>query len=309
MRTDVHQHIWTEPLAAVLATRTEPPRIRPDGARWLLELAAEPCSAVDVAGDGVDRRSSLVHLDGLDQALISLSSALGVEALPEVEARTVIEAYETGVAGYSESFSAWGSVPLPSASPADVDGVLDRGFAGLCVPAGALATPDGLDRCGPLLEALERRDAPLFVHPGPDPWGRHSQNGFPRWWAAMTDYVSCMNAAWHAFVAFGRSRHPRLRVVFAMLAGCAPLHLERLAARGGPSRSALDPNLFYDTSSYGPRAIDVMVRVVGIDQLVYGSDRPVVSPPAAPGWLGEAAWSAMTRRNPERLLIGAAVPA
>jgi hypothetical protein len=92
-----------------------------------------------------------------------------------------------------------------------------------------------------------------------------------------------------------------LRVVFAMLAGGAPLHLERLAARGGPAARAFDRNLFYDTSSYGSRAIDAMVRVVGIDQLVHGSDRPVVAPPPAPGPLGVAAWEAMTRSNPARL--------
>jgi predicted TIM-barrel fold metal-dependent hydrolase len=118
----------------------------------------------------------------------------------------------------------------------------------------------------------------------------------------MTSYVAGMHAAWHAFVAQGRRPHPALRVVFAMLAGGAPLHLERLAARGGPASRALDRNVFYDTSSYGVRAIDAMVRIVGIDQLVHGSDRPVVAPPAPPGPLGAAAWEAMTRSNPARLL-------
>jgi hypothetical protein len=110
-----------------------------------------------------------------------------------------------------------------------------------------------------------------------------------------------MHAAWLAFVAAGRPAHPGLRVVFAMLAGGAPLHLERMAARGGPAHRGLDPLLFYDTSSYGPRAVDAVVRVVGIDQLLAGSDRPVVD--AAPGGqLGPAAREAMTRTNPARLL-------
>jgi len=42
--------------------------------------------------------------------------------------------------------------------------------------------------------------------------------------------------------------------------------------------------------------------VVGIDQLVYGSDRPVVNPPP-PTLLGEAAAEAMLRANPGRLLL------
>src|SRR5206468_5935377 len=124
----------------------------------------------------------------------------------------------------------------------------------------------------PLLERLERRAAPLFVHPGPDPWAPipDAPAGAPVWWPALTGYVAGLHAAWHAFVGHGRRLLPELTVVFAALAGGAPLHLERLAARGGPASRALDRGIYFDTSSYGARAIDAMVRVVGIDQIVHG---------------------------------------
>jgi predicted TIM-barrel fold metal-dependent hydrolase len=63
-----------------------------------------------------------------------------------------------------------------------------------------------------------------------------------------------------------------------MLAGGAPLLTERLEARGGPAVDLRDARTFYDTSSYGQSAIEAMARRVGSDQLVYGSDRPVVEP-------------------------------
>ena len=69
-----------------------------------------------------------------------------------------------------------------------------------------------------------------------------------------------------------------LTVLFAMLAGGAPLLSERLQARGGPPIELQDPRLFYDSSSYGPSAIEAMARRVGPEQLVYGSDRPVIEP-------------------------------
>jgi len=47
----------------------------------------------------------------------------------------------------------------------------------------------------------------------------------------------------------GRREHPRLRVIFSMLAGLAPLHVERLSSRGGPDTGKADPLVFYDTSS------------------------------------------------------------
>jgi 6-methylsalicylate decarboxylase len=89
-----------------------------------------------------------------------------------------------------------------------------------------------------------------------------------------------------------------------MLAGLAPLHAERLAARGGPADVAADPGLFYDTSSYGPRAWAAMAAVVGPDQLVFGSDRPVVDavPPDDGGGLDP---DGLVRANVARLLTGA----
>jgi hypothetical protein len=63
-----------------------------------------------------------------------------------------------------------------------------------------------------------------------------------------------------------------------MLAGLAPLHAERLHARGGPSPELPDPLLFYESSSYGPDAVGHIGDLVGPEQLLYGSDRPVVDP-------------------------------
>jgi hypothetical protein len=100
----------------------------------------------------------------------------------------------------------------------------------------------------------------------------------PLWWPALTSYVAGMQSAWLAFLTAGRGSHPRLRVVFSMLAGLAPLHAERLACRGGPRPSSPDPLVFYDTSSYGASAVRAMEGAVGAQQLLYGSDRPVVEP-------------------------------
>ena len=96
--------------------------------------------------------------------------------------------------------------------------------------------------------------------------------------------------------------------VFAMLAGCGPLHAERLAARGGPADAIHDPLIWFDSSSYGARTLDSMLRMVGVDRLVHGSDRPVIAAPD-PHRLGDAVDHAMTVGNPERVLGATAVPA
>jgi hypothetical protein len=62
-----------------------------------------------------------------------------------------------------------------------------------------------------------------------------------------------------------------------------------------------------ETSSYGPRGVDAVLRVLGVDQLVLGSDRPYAEPFPGDG-AGEAAQSAMRVANPARLLHGDRVP-
>jgi hypothetical protein len=143
---------------------------------------------------------------------------------------------------------------------------------------------------------LERRDAPLLIHPGPV--AAAPPHAAPRWWSALTGYVTAMHTAWYAFALWGRPAHPALRVCFAMLAGLAPLHRERLLARGG--RVAGDSGTFLDVSSYGERAVDAVLREIGVDQLVFGSDRPVVA--ARDLSLGEAVRVALREHNPSRLL-------
>ncbi len=229
-------------------------------------------------------------------AIVSLSSPLGIESLAPDEGAGLLTAYHDGALELPPPFRAWAAASLSEVDPADVAGQLDRGFVGLQLPATALLDPPGYDRVAPLLRLLADRGRPLFVHPGPT---RTTPPHAPAWWPAIVDYVQQMHAAWYAFRAFGRERHPRLRVCFAMLAGLAPLHGERFLARAG-QRTVVDDGVFLDVSSYGTRGIDATVRVLGIDALVNGSDRPYATP-VDPG-LGAAARAAVRVANPTRLL-------
>ena len=287
--------------------------MRRHGDGWYVQTPGEPEVSFDPADHDPVRRAELVRADGLDLACVALSCPLGIEALDPVEARPLLDAWHEGAAAFPAELRAWAAPSLEAPDPSELGALLDTGFVGLCLPAEALSGAAGMERYAPLLDLLGGRGAPLLVHPGPAPGtrARAKSNGStpgeePAWWPALTRYVAAMNMAWHAFAAFGPV-HPRLRVCFAMLAGLAPLHRERLVARGGGSAPADMPEVFFDTSSYGPRAIDAMIRALGVDSLVYGSDRPVVVPGEPE--LGEAVRVAMTSRNPARLLALAEVPA
>jgi hypothetical protein len=295
IKIDVHQHLWTEPLVQALADRCELPFVRREHGLTVLYLAGERPYVIDLSNEAPSRRAALVELDGLDRALLCLSSPLGIESLPRAQSQPLIDAYHDGALSLDGPFAVWGAVALDRPDPADVDRALARGCIGISLPAGALAGVDSLARLRPLLDRLELRGAPLFVHPGPcgepRPHGALGEGslGEPLWWPALTRYVAGMHAAWFAFLAAGRPHHRRLRVVFAMLAGLAPLHAERLSSRGGPTPRLPDPLVFYESSSYGPSAVRMIEEVVGSQQLLYGSDRPVVEPGEL-GAAGERDW-------------------
>ncbi|GAA1005973.1 hypothetical protein Aple_040690 [Acrocarpospora pleiomorpha] len=301
MGVDVHQHIWPSSFVAALRARTAPPYL--DG--WTLILDGEPPYQVNPDDHDVDLR--VKRNAGLDLALVSLSSPLGIEHLPPAEAWPLIDAFHTGASALPAPFQAWASAPVTDIDSVRLAHALDAGFAGLQLPATAISDQAGLANVAPLLDELVARGLPLFVHPGPATSCVHGTAGLaaperpdPAWWPAVVPYVQQMHASWYAFQAFGRPRHPDLKVCFSLLAGLAPLHSERQINRGGTSRGQVDSGLYVETSSYGPRAIDAVIRELGIDVVVNGSDQPYAE--SASLDFGDAARNAIQVANPARLL-------
>jgi hypothetical protein len=256
----------------------------------VLELAGEGAVEVDLAAHDLEARLQELDRREVDVALISLPPTLELELLPADEGRELADAYHAGAA---ELVSASGG-RLRALAVAAVE---DR-FAGACVSASALLD---LDSSSALLGELERRGGLLFVHPGP----ARPPAGAPLWWPAVVEYTAQMQAAYAAWIAAGAERWPDLRVVFAILAGGAPFQLERLVSRGVEGRGALRPNVFFDTASYGRRAIELCLATFGVGQLVYGSDTPVIDAEPtlrAVRGFGPAAADAIRRENPGRLL-------
>lgn len=294
---DVHQHLWPAELLGALRRRTRPPRLR----GWTLELAGQ--GPFELAAGSHDRelRTRSLRRDGFDRAIVSLSSALGIETLPGSQARELIDAYHEGALRLGDPFGAWAAACLSEIDPDALGDALALGLVGLQLPATALGDGGGYARAEPLLAVLEAAGRPLFIHPGP----AVAPVGAPGWWSPIVSYPEQMHAAWYAFAAHGRPRHPHLRVCFALLGGLAPLHGERAVSRAG-LRCPVDELAFLDTASYGARAIDATVRAVGVDVLVAGTDRPYAEPVAAD--LGPALEHAVKRRNPHRLLDLQEVP-
>lgn len=296
MRIDCHQHLWPPAFVEALRRRRTYPYLR----GWTLHLPGEAPYEVDPAAHHVGARRARELAEGTQQALVSLSSPLGIEHLPAADGAELIALWHAGALELGDPFRVWAAAPVSGHCPDELAKTLaEERVVGLQLPATALADPAAIARARPLLAEAEDADKPVLVHPGPA--APADAAGLPAWWPALVPYVAQQHRAWLAWHIAGRRQHPRLRIAFVALAGLAPLHHERLAARGG-ELGPIDPHVFYETSSYGTRAIDALVRVVGVDGLVHGSDRPYAQP-TDPG-LGSAFTHALYTANPRRLLTG-----
>jgi 6-methylsalicylate decarboxylase len=298
---DVHQHLWPEQLVDRLRARSRPPYLR----GWTLHTTGERPYDVVPGGHDVVARVQTDRDAGVGLACVSLSAPLGIERLDRPEADELLHAWHAGADALPHHFRAWASVPAQEVGEPDLrdlDRLLRDGFVGVQLPASELATPAAWERAADVLRVAELAGRPVFVHPGaePAPPADLSAAALPPWWAPVVGYASQMQAAWWGWqAARGRAMFPSLRLLFGAGAGLAPVHHERHVARGGTS-ACIDPDVFVDTSSYGRQALDALVRVLGIDVLVLGSDRPYGEP--LTGLLGDAATRAIREANPRRLL-------
>lgn len=301
---DVHQHLWPAGFVAALRRRTEPPMLR----GWTLHTAGEPPYEVDPADHDPARRRA--QDAGATRVLVSLSSPLGIEHLPPDEAAPLLDAWHDGVRALGAPFGGWAAL---SVVEPDLDALkrhlTDAGLAGLQLPATALATPAGWERLAPALAVCAAADRPVLVHPGParlpgGPAGPLART--PDWWPAVVDYPAQLQASWWAWREWQPAERASLRICFVAGAGLAPVGHERFAVRSG-QRYAVDRDVFVETSSYGRQGIDALIRALGIDVLVHGSDRPYGHHRSLARHcpdLGAAALHAITVSNPARLLEG-----
>jgi 6-methylsalicylate decarboxylase len=276
---DLHQHLWPEQLVEVLARRKTPPRL----AGTVLELAGERSTEVDLGAHDLETRLALLDRNEIDIAVVSLQPTLGID--DELGA-----VYESGIGELVEASS--------GRLVALAVGRAVKGFPGACLAASELGA---LDAITPRLDELERSGAFLFVHPGP----AHPPEGAPPWWPAVVDYTAQMQAAYAGWLASGAERWPGLRVVFAILAGGAPFQFERLSSRGVAGRELLHENVYFETASYGRRALEICLATFGVNQLCLGTDTPVIDPQPtldAVRGFGDAVTDALCNVNPSRLL-------
>jgi predicted TIM-barrel fold metal-dependent hydrolase len=184
---------------------------------------------------------------------------------------------------------------------------------------GSLETPHmGDEHWYPLYEKMVALDVPGLIHGGPFRFSREPELGY---------FITEQTVA-----AFGilRSRvfkdFPALKIIVGHGGGYVPYQVGRARAfrlaeqRRDPTLESFDESLrhmYYDTVLYSQESVELLLKVVGVDHVLFGSDKPangsVIDPRTgralndiapmieAIGWLTEADKHALYEGNARKL--------
>src|SRR6202051_3678965 len=237
------------------------------------------------------KESTLSYMDdaGIDVAITSISTPgvhMGDDAAARDLARRVNELSAELIQERPNRFGGFAALPLP-----DVDGALRALEYGLDVLkldgvvlfSNARGIYLGATGFKPLFDELERRAAVVFVHPtsSPDPTAHHL--GLPDSLIDFTADTTRALAQLHYGNTFART--PNVKYIFSHAGGTIPYLATRFsiidemnvipgAEERGTAADTLR-RLYWDTAlSWHPANLHMLRSVVGMSQVLFGSDYP-----------------------------------
>jgi aminocarboxymuconate-semialdehyde decarboxylase len=236
----------------------------------------ERLAAMDAMGIGTQvLSSSLVHQCTYDA---EPEAALRLDA-------TMNDTIARAVAAHPDRFRGLGSVPLQAPDLAVTE--LTRCMTGLGLSGVTIATRVRDREIGdaalrPFWESAEALGAVVFIHPA----GNHDQR-FRKWqlWNSIGQSFEEAMAIASLFYEGLLDAYPKLKIVVSHGGGYMPFYLGRIArnyiekpaTRVNMTKPPLDyiGMLHYDTCVYDPDTLADLVRIVGPERIVTGSDYPV----------------------------------
>jgi aminocarboxymuconate-semialdehyde decarboxylase len=285
MRIDAHAHV----IVPELLREPWGPRVRWEDGAQVVELGGrEIRSAVR---DFVDIAAILAAQAeaGIDHVLLCpWVNLLGYDA-PAEEGLERCRVQNAGLCGlraaHAERVSVLGTVPLqdPERAAAELEALMDSGFAGVEIAASVNGVPLGDERFGPFWAAAEATGALVFIHPTTRGSGGAGFDDFYLWNLVGNPMETTVAAA-HLVLSGVLERHPGLRVLLAHGGGALPALRGRVrhgwsAVAPAGAKLREDPEaslrrLYYDTVVFDPDVLRALVAFAGADHVLLGSDYP-----------------------------------
>jgi aminocarboxymuconate-semialdehyde decarboxylase len=286
-------------------------------------------------GRGLPKRVELMDAAGVDVTVLMPSPMNFNYEIPAADNDTFSHGFNDAVAGHLAGFPDrfWAVAQLPMqdlelAAKELTRAVVELGFAGCAIGyevgwGRTLADPE----CDAFLSTVEELDVPILLHPVALGQSLDLKAAGGEWllknqldWA--WGYLFVESAAVVGMIFGGTlDRHPKLRVMVPHGGGMIPYQIGRLKRFAevyrGPSveratEEYLRDNFWFDTVVHDRRALELLVDVIGEDNVVMGSNFP--------GWDDFRAWDLIREarltdqakqkilgENAERRLFGANV--
>ena len=287
---DAHAHLLPSALVAALREGRGPDGARvvtTDGAEWVEHRQGYRYPLPATFHD-VDARLAAMDAAGTDHAIVSVAPPFLLHWAPAGDAREAATLVNDGLAEASRASGGrlTGIATLPMQDPAAAAAELERAVAdlGLCgaqVGTAIEGTPLDDPSLAPVLEAVERLDVPLLLHP----YYVGSAPGYEDFYLTnlVNNPVQTSLAAARLILSGALDRHPRLRVVLVHAGGQLPFQIGRLdhghRVRPEAKAPAQEPSAYlrrflFDTITFGAPARRFLADAVGADRVVFGTDDP-----------------------------------
>ena len=296
MAIDFHAHFIAPKLMEMLVAREHDPRITHGEGGSLYHM---PVSTLPYSSAYYDMGERIDYLDhiGIETQVLSLPGLLGIDYLPIDQSLPMIKVSNDDLAVHTEKYKgrivALAALPLAGVS-AMVDElkrcVEEFGFLGAILPNNSFLSLDHANVLTPLFEYANQKNLHFFIHPGwrADEYPVHDMRpNDPDELLIARGALGVQHSVSLAMITLLYTdfldQFPNMTVHMANLGGTFPMVVERMHhtvearfpnAKMPPSRRS---NLYVDTSSLGPRAIELAAEIYGIDNIVVGTDTPIFS--------------------------------
>jgi predicted TIM-barrel fold metal-dependent hydrolase len=266
------------------------------------------------------KEATLSYMDdaGIDVAITSISTPgvhMGDNAAARDLARRVNELSAELIQEHPDRFGGFAALPLP-----DVDGslrALEYGLDvlkldGVVLFSNARGIYLGDKRFRPVFDELQRRGAVVFVHPTASPDAAARSLGLPDSLIDFTADTTRAVAQLHYGNTFART--PSVKYIFSHAGGTVPYLATRFsivdemnvipgAEERGTAADTLR-RLYWDTAlAWRPPVLQMLRSVVGLNQVLFGSDYPYLRRDLAVGCRREVESSTELNVNERRVIL------
>ncbi len=285
---DIHTHMMNETWVAAIGSHPGY-GLTEAGGRRMIALNGRPYMPVEEEMLDYDRRIKDMDAAGVDVAIISLTTPSvywAAAALAAKLARTVNDNMAERQAAYPDRIRFFATLPwqFPDAAIAELAHAMRCGAVGVFVGAnleGLSLTDPSL---APVWAEIDKRALPVLVHPAPLPV-REEMN------LIQYNLVQAVGFMCDTTIAISRmifdgfiDRYPNLTLIAAHVGGTLPYIVGRLDACYefmAPCREHISSppseylrRICYDSIGFTTEAIELCIKVGGIENVMFGSDYP-----------------------------------